>query len=46
MTNTLIKFTRGVPPPESFPKEKLAECATKVLAENSDVILQYGVSRG
>ena len=46
MTNTLIKFTRGVPPPESFPKEKLAECATKVLAENSDVILQYGDSRG
>jgi 2-aminoadipate transaminase len=46
MADTLIKFTRGVPPPESFPKEKLAECAAKVLAENSDVILQYGDGRG
>lgn len=46
MTEALIKFTRGVPPPESFPKEKLAECATKVLMENSEVILQYGNSRG
>jgi DNA-binding transcriptional MocR family regulator len=46
MTETLIKFTRGVPPPESFPNKKLAECASKVLAENSDVILQYGDSRG
>ncbi len=36
MTDALIKFTRGVPPPESFPKEKLAKCATKVLTENSD----------
>lgn len=46
MNDTLIKFTRGVPPPESFPKEKLAECASKVLAEDSAVILQYGDSRG
>ena len=46
MTEALIKFTRGVPPPESFPKEKLAECAAKVLMENSEVILQYGNSRG
>jgi DNA-binding transcriptional MocR family regulator len=46
MTDTIIKFTRGVPPPESFPNEKLAECAQKVLTENSDVILQYGDSRG
>jgi 2-aminoadipate transaminase len=46
MTDDLIKFTRGVPPPESFPKEKLAKCANKVLAENSDIILQYGDSRG
>lgn len=46
MTETIIKFTRGVPPPESFPNEKLAKCASKVLLENSDVILQYGPSRG
>lgn len=46
MTDSLIKFTRGVPPPESFPKDLLAECACAVLAENSDVILQYGDSRG
>ena len=46
MTEKLIKFTRGVPPPETFPKDQLAECACRVLAENSDVILQYGDSRG
>ena len=46
MTDALIKFTRGVPPPESFPKEKLAKCAYKVLTENSDIILQYGDSTG
>lgn len=46
MTENLIKFTRGVPPPESFPNQKLAECANKVLTESADVILQYGDSRG
>lgn len=46
MTETIIKLTRGVPPPESFPIDRLAECACKVLAENSAAILNYGDSRG
>ncbi|HEX2981247.1 MAG TPA: PLP-dependent aminotransferase family protein, partial [Anaerolineaceae bacterium] len=46
MSDAVIKFTRGVPPPETFPKEKLAECANKVLADSGDTILQYGDGRG
>jgi 2-aminoadipate transaminase len=46
MSVPLIKLTRGVPPPESFPTEQLSECATAVLAEHGDVVLQYGPSRG
>jgi 2-aminoadipate transaminase len=42
----LIKLTRGVPPPESFPTSQLSECAVAVLAKHGDVILQYGPSRG
>jgi 2-aminoadipate transaminase len=41
-----IKFTRGVPPPESFPVAKLAECARAALTEFTDVVLSYGPSRG
>ncbi|MBN1875064.1 MAG: PLP-dependent aminotransferase family protein [Anaerolineae bacterium] len=44
--NSSIKFTRGVPAVESFPTAQLAECATTVLAEHSDVVLQYGKARG
>lgn len=47
MTNwSVIPFTRGVPPVESFPKAKLAECATTVLTEHGDEVLQYGPARG
>ena len=42
----LLKLTRGVPPAESFPTAQLSECATTVLAEQGDVVLQYGPSRG
>jgi 2-aminoadipate transaminase len=42
----LIKLTRGVPPAESFPIAQLAACATAVLADHGDVVLQYGSSRG
>jgi 2-aminoadipate transaminase len=43
---TNIKLTRGVPPAESFRPQQLAECADAVLAQFSDVVLQYGPSRG
>jgi len=42
----VIPFTRGVPPAESFPKEKLAECATAALMEYGDEVLQYAPARG
>jgi 2-aminoadipate transaminase len=42
----VIPFTRGVPPAESFPKEKLAECATAALTEYGDEVLQYAPARG
>ncbi|MBN1180630.1 MAG: PLP-dependent aminotransferase family protein [Anaerolineae bacterium] len=43
---SMIKLTRGVPPAESFPADKLAVCAAEVLAQHGDIILQYGPSRG
>ncbi|MGQ9466197.1 MAG: aminotransferase-like domain-containing protein [Anaerolineae bacterium] len=43
---SVISFTRGVPPAESFPKAHLAECATSVLMEYGDEVLQYGPARG
>ncbi|MGB9870168.1 MAG: PLP-dependent aminotransferase family protein [Anaerolineae bacterium] len=43
---SVIPFTRGVPPAESFPKAKLAECATAVLMEYGDEVLQYAPARG
>jgi 2-aminoadipate transaminase len=46
MSKSLIKLTRGVPPPESFPIAQLAECANAVLSEHGAEVLQYGSSRG
>lgn len=42
----VINFNRGVPPPESFPKEALAECAREVVIESGDLVLQYGSPSG
>jgi len=44
--NKIITFTRGVPPPESFPAEKLAICADEVLNEEGRFVLQYGQAAG
>jgi 2-aminoadipate transaminase len=44
--NKIIFFTRGVPPPESFPAQKLALCADEVLKEEGRLILQYGRAAG
>lgn len=46
MTEKLIRFTRGVPPPESFCPDQLVECTRSALAQYSDVVLQYGPARG
>ena len=46
MMDDVIAFTRGVPPAESFPVEKLQECALKVLQQESDCVLQYGQAAG
>jgi DNA-binding transcriptional MocR family regulator len=41
-----INFTRGVPASESYPTAELSDCATAVLAQSSDAILQYGPAMG
>ena len=41
-----IKFTRGVPPTESFPTAQLSECACAVLESYGPEILQYGGGGG
>ncbi len=46
MSESLIKLTRGVPPEESFPVDKLSECAESVLIRHGYEVLQYGKSRG
>jgi len=46
MEDNLIKLTRGVPPVESFPIDRLQECAEWVLLTQGDEVLQYGKSRG
>ncbi len=46
MSEAVIHFTRGVPPPETFPITRLAECATLALEKYGKVALQYGPSSG
>jgi 2-aminoadipate transaminase len=46
MTTDTIVFTRGVPPPEAFPTEQLAECFADALAADPAVVLQYGQQPG
>lgn len=46
MSESLIKLTRGVPPEESFPVDKLSQCAERVLIVHGYDVLQYGKSRG
>jgi len=42
----MIAFIRGIPPAESFPKEKLVECARSAILDHGDQILQYAGSAG
>ncbi len=49
MTTTMnekIVFTRGVPPPEAFPADELAECFAAAVHEDTAVVLQYGNQSG
>ena len=42
----IISFAGGVPNPETFPAERIAEVAAKVVREKRTVALQYGPTRG
>ena len=46
MDERVIMLTRGNPPTSVFPTGKLAECASAMLQQYGDQILQYGQSRG
>jgi DNA-binding transcriptional MocR family regulator len=46
MTTDTIVFTRGVPPPEAFPTDKLAECFAAALKADPAIVLQYGQQPG
>ena len=46
MTQPIINFTRGMPPPEVFPTEDLIQCGEVALRQDPDVLLQYGRSPG
>ncbi|HXH37725.1 MAG TPA: PLP-dependent aminotransferase family protein, partial [Thermoanaerobaculia bacterium] len=43
---SIISFAGGVPSPETFPAEQIAEIAGRVIRENRAVALQYGPTRG
>ena len=46
MDQTVIKLPRGVPPAESFPNARLAECTGTVLEQYGSIIQQYGPALG
>lgn len=45
MSETIV-FTRGVPPPEAFPTDELAQCFDAALHNDTAVVLQYGQQPG
>jgi len=42
----IISFAGGVPNPDTFPAERIAEIAQKVVRERRAIALQYGPTRG
>ena len=42
----IISFAGGAPAPELFPKEELAELTARILREQGQIALQYGVTQG
>src|SRR4051794_18275383 len=45
-TSGTILFTRGVPPPEAFPIDQIAECFDAALHADPAIVLQYGHQPG
>jgi 2-aminoadipate transaminase len=41
-----VSFAAGVPSPDSFPYDDIAEIAGKLLADNPKALLQYGATEG
>jgi 2-aminoadipate transaminase len=42
----LLSFAGGVPAPETFPREALAEIAARLVRDDGARVLQYGTTRG
>lgn len=42
----IISFAGGMPAPEAFPAEQVAELAAEVVRTKRDAVLQYGVTEG
>jgi 2-aminoadipate transaminase len=42
----VISFAGGLPAPQTFPCERMAEMAQRIIKENSKVALQYGPTEG
>ena len=42
----VISFARGIPSPDMFPLEQLAECASRAVVEHGRVALNYGAPGG
>jgi len=42
----IISFAGGLPDPETFPNEQLADIASRLLREESSRVLQYGTTEG
>lgn len=42
----IISFAGGVPSPQTFPYQELADIAAKLIQERGAEVLQYGVTRG
>src|SRR5882724_5679225 len=42
----VISFAGGVPSPETFPKEEIAEIAARLIRDSGASVLQYGLTRG
>jgi 2-aminoadipate transaminase len=45
-TSKVVSFAGGLPAPNLFPKERIAQAAQKVLNEQPSAALQYGTSEG
>jgi len=42
----IISFGGGLPAPETFPKDEMAEIAAELIREHHDNVLQYGLTEG